>query len=120
MLTAAIAMAWDKMRGTTELHTLKIYQERKVWSGRPHRAPGRVARSPGPANGPSRSSSLGLLAVMAYSTAISDKVGLIKDPPMTRDAAIIAIMLTIGTAIVPTCGVSSPAGSSTRRSSSPA
>ncbi|MBD2758702.1 anaerobic C4-dicarboxylate transporter [Yimella sp. cx-573] len=47
----------------------------------------------------------GLVAVMAYATAISDKVGLISDPPMTRDAAIIAFMLTIATTIVAFCAV---------------
>ena len=105
MLTAAIMMAWDKMRGTTELHTLEIYQERKAAGliAPTGRQEGREITWAG-----KRSVAiflLGLLAVMAYSTAISDKVGLIKDPPMTRDAAIIAIMLTIGTAIVLTCGV---------------
>ncbi|XVX20893.1 anaerobic C4-dicarboxylate transporter [Actinomycetota bacterium] len=48
---------------------------------------------------------LGLLAVMAYATAISDKVGLVKDPVMKRDAAIIAFMLTIATLIVMLCKV---------------
>ena len=98
-------MAWDKMRGTTELHTLEIYQERRgCRSDRPTgRQEGREITWAG-----KRSVAiflLGLLAVMAYSTAISDKVGLIKDPPMTRDAAIIAIMLTIPARRSSSCGV---------------
>ena len=43
---------------------------------------------------------LGLVAVMGYATAISDKVGLIKDPVMGRDQAIIAFMLTIAAVTV--------------------
>ena len=86
MLTAAIMMAWDKMRGTTELHTLEIYQERKAAGliAPTGRQEGREITWAG-----KRSVAiflLGLLAVMAYSTAISDKVGLIKDPPMTLPA----------------------------------
>ena len=43
---------------------------------------------------------LGLVAVMSYATAISDKVGLITEPVMGRDQAIIAFMLTIAAVIV--------------------
>ncbi len=45
----------------------------------------------------------GLLGVMGYATAISKNVGLITDPVMTRDQAIIAFMLSIATAIVLLC-----------------
>ncbi len=48
---------------------------------------------------------LGLIAVMGYATAISDKVGLVTEPVMGRDQAIIAIMFTIGTLIVVVCKV---------------
>jgi anaerobic C4-dicarboxylate transporter DcuA len=42
----------------------------------------------------------GVVLVMAYATAISDNVGLIKDPPVDRNAAIISIMLTVATIIL--------------------
>lgn len=41
----------------------------------------------------------GILAVVAYATAISDTVGLITEPTLPRNEAIITIMLTIGTII---------------------
>ena len=46
---------------------------------------------------------LGLLSVMGYATAISKNVGLITDPVMTRDQAIIAFMLSTAAAIVFLC-----------------
>ncbi|HSK23210.1 MAG TPA: anaerobic C4-dicarboxylate transporter [Egicoccus sp.] len=42
---------------------------------------------------------VGILAVVAYATAISDTVGLIAEPTLPRNEAIITIMLTIGTII---------------------
>ena len=48
---------------------------------------------------------LGLVAVLGYAVAISEKVGLVETPVMTRDQAIIAIMLSIATVIVATCKV---------------
>ncbi len=47
----------------------------------------------------------GLLGVMGYAVAISDKVGLITDPVMDRDAAIITFMLSIAAIIVLACKV---------------
>jgi anaerobic C4-dicarboxylate transporter DcuA len=47
----------------------------------------------------------GLVAVLGYATAISDKVGVIAEPVMTRDAAIISIMLSVATLIVVACRV---------------
>jgi anaerobic C4-dicarboxylate transporter DcuA len=47
----------------------------------------------------------GLVAVLGYATAISEKVGLITEPVMTRDAAIISIMLSVATLIVVACKV---------------
>ena len=48
---------------------------------------------------------LGLVAVLGYAVTISEKVGLVETPVMTRDQAIIAIMLSIATVIVATCKV---------------
>jgi len=49
---------------------------------------------------------VGLLSVMGYATAISKNVGLITDPVMTRDQAIIAFMLSTATIIVLACKAS--------------
>jgi anaerobic C4-dicarboxylate transporter DcuA len=46
---------------------------------------------------------IGLLSVMAYATAISKNVGLITDPVMTRDQAIIAFMFSTAAIIVLAC-----------------
>jgi len=46
---------------------------------------------------------VGLLSVMGYATAISKNVGLITDPVMTRDQAIIAFMLSTAAIIVLAC-----------------
>jgi len=46
---------------------------------------------------------VGLLSVMGYATAISKNVGLITDPVMTRDQAIIAFMLSTAMIIVLAC-----------------
>lgn len=46
---------------------------------------------------------VGLLSVMAYATAISKNVGLISDPVMTRDQAIIAFMFSTAAIIVFAC-----------------
>ncbi|AVI66405.1 MULTISPECIES: anaerobic C4-dicarboxylate transporter [Shewanella] len=46
---------------------------------------------------------LAIAAVMAYATAISDKVGLIVDPVLPRDAAIMVLMLTAAAAITIFC-----------------
>ncbi|AKK03150.1 anaerobic C4-dicarboxylate transporter [Corynebacterium epidermidicanis] len=44
-----------------------------------------------------------ILVVMAYATAISDQVGLIKNPSIPRNEAIMAIMLAAATAITLIC-----------------
>jgi anaerobic C4-dicarboxylate transporter DcuA len=49
---------------------------------------------------------IGLVSVMGYATAISKNVGLITDPVMTRDQAIIAFMLSTATIIVLACKAS--------------
>lgn len=48
---------------------------------------------------------LGVIAVVLYASAISPAVGLIKPVIVPRDAAIMSIMLTIGTLITMTCKV---------------
>jgi anaerobic C4-dicarboxylate transporter DcuA len=152
MATAAIMMAIDKVRGTTELSTHPEYQRRlaagtvsmggrqqgeieprakvAVMAGagaagttelsstgistttEPQR---RVAAGTGEVTGrqareilPRAKMSVliflvGLLGVMGYATAISKNVGLITDPVMTRDQAIIAFMLSTAAVIVLLC-----------------
>ncbi len=48
---------------------------------------------------------LGVVVVVLYASAISPAVGLVKPVIVPRDAAIMGIMLTIGTAITMTCGI---------------
>lgn len=48
---------------------------------------------------------LGVIAVVLYASAISPAVGLIKPVIVPRDAAIMSIMLTIGTLITCTCKI---------------
>ncbi|MGL5603655.1 MAG: anaerobic C4-dicarboxylate transporter, partial [Plesiomonas sp.] len=50
---------------------------------------------------------LAIIAVMAYATAISPTVGLIENPVMPRNDAIIAFMLTAATAITVLCKIDS-------------
>lgn len=76
MITAAIMMSIDKMRGTAALHTLDIYQERlKAGTVAP---PKGESTEEIPASGKTSVSIFlaGLLVVMVYATMISDKVGL--------------------------------------------
>jgi anaerobic C4-dicarboxylate transporter DcuA len=104
MATAAIMTALDKVRGTTELSTHPEFMRRM--------AAGTVtmAKREDRVILPRAKLSviifvIGLIAVMAYATAISDKVGLLDNPVMTRDSAIIAFMLSIATVIVVFCKV---------------
>ena len=48
---------------------------------------------------------LGLIGVVSYATAISGNVGLIKDPVLARDHAIMTIMLTVATLIALVCKI---------------
>ena len=136
MATAAIMMAIDKIRGTTELSTHPEYQRRlaagtvKVKGRHPQvmasgttgaLAPQASVNDDSAPSGPvgtlvreddqakimapkAKLSVLiflfGLLSVMAYATAISKNVGLITDPVMTRDQAIIAFMFSTAAIIV--------------------
>src|SRR5680860_233584 len=91
MATAAIMMAVDKVRGNTELCTHPEYQKRLAAGA--ISVKGRQERVIEPKAKMSVLIFLiGLLAVMGYATAISENVGLITDPVMTRDQAIIAFM----------------------------
>jgi len=104
MATAGIMMTIDKMRGASELSTHPEYQ-RRLAAGLVN-VTGRQEREILP--GAKRSVLiflLGLLGVMGYATAISENVGLITDPVMLRDAAIIAFMLSTAAVIVLACKV---------------
>ncbi len=105
LATAAIMLAIDKARGTSELHTLPEYQ-RRLEKGLIVRRDTSTGREIGPYA--KRSVLLFLLAlitVMTYATVISDRVGLIEEPVMGRDQAIIAIMLSVACLITVTCKV---------------
>jgi anaerobic C4-dicarboxylate transporter DcuA len=107
MATAMIMMTVDKVRGGTELSTHPEYMRRL--------AAGTIVEVTAKATKDrviDRRAKLsvliflvGLLAVMSYAVAISDKVGLISDPVMDRDAAIITFMLSIAAVIVLACKV---------------
>jgi anaerobic C4-dicarboxylate transporter DcuA len=105
MATAAIMMGLDKARGATSLSTHPEYQ-RRLAAGTITAKKGQDRRI---APGAKRSVLIfliGLLCVVGYATAISDKVGLIAKPVMGRDVAIIAFMLSIAAIIVIVCKVS--------------
>ncbi|MEO5651980.1 MAG: anaerobic C4-dicarboxylate transporter [Marmoricola sp.] len=99
MATAVIMMAIDKVRHTTDLDTHPEYQRRLALGTVSVKGP--VERQLLPH---ARLSVLifavGLVAVVGYSVIISEKVGLVTDPVMERDSAIIAFMLTIAMVIV--------------------
>ncbi|MEO6604366.1 MAG: anaerobic C4-dicarboxylate transporter [Aeromicrobium sp.] len=104
MATAAIMMAVDKMRHTTELDTHPEYQ-RRLAAGTVS-VKGAVKREILPhAKLSVVTFMLGLVAVVGYSVVISEKVGLVTDPVMERDSAIIAFMLAIAMIIVVACRV---------------
>ncbi len=105
MLTAGIMMAIDKIRGVPDLHQDPEYR-RRLDEGLVT-PPQRHVQSELPA-GAKRSVMIflaGLVSVMTYATIISPKLGLVEEPVMGRDAAIISIMLTVGTAIVGFCKI---------------
>lgn len=52
---------------------------------------------------------IGILMVMFYATAISETVGLIQNPPLPRNEAIVVIMLTIATLICLCCKINTNA-----------
>lgn len=99
LLTAGVMTLVDRANPHSALSADPVYQDRLARGVVTLR--GRQERELAPH---ARASVLvflvGLLAVMAYATAISDRVGLIDEPVMGRDQAIIAFMLTIATVIV--------------------
>lgn len=104
MSTAAIMIFIDKVRGNSALDTHPEYQRRM--------AAGTVSVTSAETRVLKKGAKLsvlifliGLVTVMTYATLISDKVGLIAEPVMPRDAAIIAIMLGIAAVIVLVCKV---------------
>ncbi|WP_127128347.1 anaerobic C4-dicarboxylate transporter [Georgenia sp. SYP-B2076] len=104
MGTAAIMMLVDKVRGTGALHTHPEYLRR--WADGKVSTTGRLERQIPPRAKLSVVIFLiGLVAVMGYATAISEQVGLIAEPVMARDQAIITFMLAIAAVIVLACKV---------------
>ena len=144
MATAAIMMAVDKVRGTTELSTHPEYQ-RRLAAGTvvvQERQPQGIASGAGSTDGSTSSEHqpqlaagsllieerqeselvsrqiapraklsvliflTGLIGVMGYATAISKNVGLITNPVMTREEAIVAFMLSTAAIIALVCKAS--------------
>lgn len=106
MSTAAIMLAWDKLRGQTELSTDPEYTRRVneglIAPAKPHE----FRELPAAAKRSVLIFLVGLVAVMTYATLISPNVGIVEgDPVMPRNEAIIAIMLAVATAIVLTSNV---------------
>ncbi|MGL5406350.1 MAG: anaerobic C4-dicarboxylate transporter [Propionibacteriaceae bacterium] len=103
MIVAGIMATWDKVRGTGKLAGDPVYEQRKAAGLVSHQTTEFKVKAK------AKLSVLifliGLIAVMVYSTIISDKVALIKNPVLPRDAAIISFMLTIATLIVLFCKV---------------
>lgn len=111
MATAAIMSVLDRVRGRTRLADDPEYR-RRLAAGEVREARAPEAGGPGREIRPGARRSVaiflvGLVAVMTYATVISDKVGLVEEPVMGRDAAIIAIMLSVAALIVLTCRVPS-------------
>lgn len=108
MATAAIMMTIDRMRHTTDLDTHPEYQRRLALGT--VSATGQLERHLLPrARLSVVTFAIGLVAVVGYSVVISEKVGLVTEPVMARDSAIIAFMLTIAIVIVVACKVKTPA-----------
>ncbi|GAB94188.1 anaerobic C4-dicarboxylate transporter DcuA [Kineosphaera limosa] len=99
MLTALVMTLIDRANPNSPLSKDPVYQDRLARGVVSLRGEQRRELKP-----QARASVLvflvGLVAVMGYATAISDRVGLIEDPVMGRDQAIIAFMLTIAAVTV--------------------
>ena len=104
MLTALVMTLIDKANPRSALEHDPVYQDRLARGVVKLRGERQVQLKPA-AKRSVLIFLLGLVAVMSYATAISEKVGLITDPVMGRDQAIIAFMLTIATVIVLTSKV---------------
>ena len=104
MLTALVMTLIDRANPRSALEFDPVYQERLARGAVTLRGEGTLELKPG-AKRSVLIFLIGLVAVMGYATAISERVGLIADPVMARDQAIIAFMLTIATMIVVTSKV---------------
>lgn len=104
MLAAGVLYAWDRARPNSNLASDPEYQ-RRVEAGLVSHREATTQALPAGAKKSVAIFLVGLVAVMCYATAISDKVGLIKDPALPRDAAIISFMLSTATIIVLVCKV---------------
>lgn len=105
ILGSVTMMAVDKARGVEALDADPVYQQRLA-DGLVKPPTGVVLREFRP--GAKRSVLvflIGLLGVMFYATAISETVRLIPNPPMDRNSAIIAIMLSVAAVITMTCRI---------------
>lgn len=104
MLTAFVMTMVDKANPRSALEFDPVYQDRLARGLVTLRGEQKLEIKPG-AKVSVLIFVIGLFAVMGYATAISEKVGLVTDPVMGRDQAIIAIMLTIAALIVVVCKV---------------
>lgn len=104
MLTAFVMTMIDKANPRSALEFDPVYQDRLARGLVTLRGEQKLDIKPG-AKRSVLIFVIGLVAVMGYATAISEKVGLVTDPVMGRDQAIIAIMLTIAALIVIVCKV---------------
>lgn len=104
MLTALVMLTIDRFNPRSALEHDPVYQERLARGEVVLRGESNIEIKPG-----ARTSVviflIGLLAVMGYATMISEAVGLVEEPVMSRDQAIIAFMLGIATVIVLVCKV---------------
>lgn len=100
MIVAGLMLAWDRwVNKKSALEFDPVYQQR-VAAGLVHHRDNHDYRAPRGAKASVLIFVIGLVLVMVYSAAISDKLQWIANPPMPRDAAIIAIMLSIAAIIV--------------------
>uniref|UniRef100_UPI0015C62792 anaerobic C4-dicarboxylate transporter n=1 Tax=Enemella evansiae TaxID=2016499 RepID=UPI0015C62792 len=100
MIVAGLMLAWDRwVNKKSALEFDPVYQQR-VAAGLVHHRDNHDYRAPRGAKASVLIFVIGLVLVMVYSAAISDKLQWITNPPMPRDAAIIAIMLSIAAIIV--------------------
>lgn len=106
MLTAGLMLLWDKRNPRAALEFDPEYQRRRD-AGLIDMTPRSERALPAGAKTSVLIFLAGLIMVMCYATAISDKVKLIdpKEAPMPRDAAIISIMLTVAALIVLVCKI---------------
>ncbi|PHP51740.1 anaerobic C4-dicarboxylate transporter family protein [Actinomyces ruminis] len=102
MTTALLFMLWDKARGTDRLDVVPEYQ-RRLAAGEiaPPKHEVRELR-PG-AKLSVLIFMIALVVVLAYSIAISEKVGLISDPVMDAGQCRISVMLAAAGAIIVAC-----------------